>query len=86
MVQGMVRNDPMVPMRESMKAVRHTSVSKHMGYTSSDRVREGKKIDVLLRRNNVVRQEVEKPAMSDMCKTDYEPVKVFHEPEKPKTN
>ena len=80
MVQGMV-NDPTVPLQESMKASRHTSISAHMGYTSSDRVSEGRKISALLRRNNAVVQEEEKPAMSVTCKTDYKPVEVFREPE-----
>ena len=73
MVQGMV-NDPTVPMQELMKAARHTSISAHVGYTSSDRVSKGRKIEALLRRNNVVGQEEEKPTMSDTCKKDYKPV------------
>ena len=80
MVQGMV-NDPTVPMQESMKVAHHTSVSAHMGYMSSDRVSKDRKIEALLHRNNVVRQqEEEKPAMSDTCKPDYKPFEVFCEP------
>jgi len=76
MVQGMV-NDPTVPMQESMKAARHTSVSVHMGYTSSDRVSEGRKIDALLRRNNVVKQEEENLLCLTRARQNTNPSKSF---------
>ena len=75
MVQGMV-NDPTVSIQESMKASRHTSMSAHMGYTLSDKVSEERKIEALLRRNNIVGQDEEKPTMSDTHKKDYKPVEV----------
>ena len=53
-------NDPTVPMQESMKAACHTSISTHMGYTSSDRVSEGRKIEALLHRNNTIGHEEKK--------------------------
>ena len=64
-----------------MKVASHTSVLVHMSYLSSDRVSKGKKIEGLLRRNNVITEKEEKPTKPDTCKVDYEPVKVFHEPE-----
>ena len=80
MVTGMV-NDPMVPLQELTKVACHTSVSAHMAYMSSERVSEGKKIEGLLHRNNVVTEKEKKPTKSDTCKVDYEPVKVFYESE-----
>lgn len=81
MVTGMV-NNPMVPLQELTKVACYTSVSAHIAYMSSERVSEGKKIEGLLRRNNVVTEKEETPTKSDTCcKVDYEPVKVFYKSE-----
>ena len=80
MIQGMV-NDPTVLLQKSMKVASHTSVLVHMSYLSSDRVSKGKKIEGFLRRNNVVTEKEKKTMKPDTCKVDYEPVKIFHEPE-----
>ena len=53
-----------------MKAARHSSVSAHLAYMSSDFVTEGKKIAGLLRRNNAAVQESKKeelPKPLDAC-------------------
>ena len=79
-IQGMV-NDPNVPLQESMKAARHSSVSVHLAYMSSDFVTEGKKIAGLLRRNNAVqepkKEEVPKPLDTCKSKSTHEPIKIF---------
>ena len=58
-----------------MKAARHSSVSAHLAYMSSDVVTEGKKIAGLLRRNNAVqepkKEEVPKPLDTCMSKSAW---------------
>ena len=53
-------NNPNVPLQESMKAARHSSVSAHLAYMSSDFVTEGQKIVGLLCRNHNAVQEPKK--------------------------
>jgi hypothetical protein len=59
-ISGMV-NDPTVPIQESMKAARHTSVSAHLAYMQSNKATATARISHLIKRNAAPSTNVTSP-------------------------